>query len=61
MKKKRHQWGDIETLTFTTTQKCTKCGIYRFKVMGQFLYTAEKISEDNPFVDTINNDGCTDD
>jgi len=56
--KKRHTWGEIEKNIFTEQQQCKKCKLYRFKCLGIWMYSNEKTTERNPFVDKLNNEGC---
>ena len=58
MKKKRHKWGDVEKNIFTKQQKCNKCGLIRFNALGDWKYSKEKVTIDNPFPDEIKNEGC---
>lgn len=57
-KKKRHSWGDLEKVSVTELQVCTVCSLCRFKLMGVWAYSTEKISEENLFVEIIENKGC---
>lgn len=55
---KRHKWGLLETNRFTKQQQCENCGLYRFKALGVWMYSLEKTTNSNPFVQTVINDGC---
>ena len=58
---KRHKWikgaKDLKN-KFAKQEKCEVCGIYRFHALGIWMYSKEKTTDDNPFVDTIQNNGC---
>lgn len=58
MAKQRHQWGNEEKNTFTVVQQCLKCGLYRFKALGMWIYSKEKLTDKNPFPDHVPNEGC---
>ncbi len=58
MKKKRHSWGDLETNKFTEQQQCKKCGVFRFKALGIWMYSKEKCTEENMFNIVVRNKGC---
>lgn len=58
---KRHKWEkerkDLLN-TYTEQHQCVNCEIYRIKVMGTWMYSKEKTTNDNPFVKIIGNPGC---
>jgi hypothetical protein len=58
---KRHKWlknlKELEN-SWTEQHQCEKCKLYRIKVMGSWRYSKEKTTDDNPFVETIMNEGC---
>jgi hypothetical protein len=58
MKKKRHKWGAVEKNVFTEQQECEKCNLIRFKAVGRFFYSNEKVTEENPFPELVLNKGC---
>ena len=59
---KRHEWekGRKDLVNdFTEQEQCYKCGLYRFRALGIWMYSKEKTTNDNSLVDTISNKGCS--
>ncbi len=57
----RHKWDkQNEKLKnkFTEQHQCIKCGVYRIKVMGSWVYSKDMTSNNNPFVKTTKNQLC---
>ncbi len=58
---KRHKWikgvKELKNM-FTEQEQCESCKIYRFKALGSWMYSREKTTDKNPFVDRISNPGC---
>ena len=58
---KRHKWiKDKAELVngFAEQHECENCGIYRFKALGSWLYSEEILTDENPFPEEIQNEGC---
>jgi len=58
MSKPRHSWSEEKKNNFTVVQQCIKCNLYRFMALNMWMYSHEEVTNDNPFVDTVGNDGC---
>ena len=59
--KLRHKWSkDVKQLKKIDTEleQCTKCNLYRFKALGIWMYTKEKLSDKNLYVHRVGNEGC---
>jgi hypothetical protein len=58
---KRHRWEkgrkDLQN-KFTEQEQCVKCGIYRIKAFGVWMYSKDKTTDKNPFAKEIRNPGC---
>jgi hypothetical protein len=55
---KRHKWKKTEKNKFTEQEECINCGLYRIKPFKFWVYSKEKTTNENPFVDPVQNLGC---
>ena len=55
---KTHSWSKPKHNEFTEVQKCTKCGLFRFKALGRWVYSIDEVTNEKPLVDLVENKGC---
>lgn len=59
----RHSWDrgreDLKN-KYTEQEQCIKCGLYRFKALGIWMYSKEKTTDNNPLPYGERNVGCVD-